>query len=110
MHSDLERLLSEDEAARAGVEAAASKKRVQLETVRADLARRRDERLRELRQELDRTVSQILAEAERELERRRAQRETRTRENAARTSTLVDRAADLWMHIVREGTALRGSP
>lgn len=34
MHSDLERLLSEDEAARAGVEAARSRESAQLEAVR----------------------------------------------------------------------------
>lgn len=103
MHSDLERILSEDEAARAGVDAARSRAGAQLETVRADLARQREARLRELQQELDRSVAQILAEADREVERRRAQREAGAQDQAAHAATLIDRAADLWVQIVREG-------
>jgi hypothetical protein len=107
MHSDLERLLSEDEAARASVEAARSRARVALETVRADLACQREARLRELQQELDRSVAQILAEGDGEVERRRAQREAHAREDTARTETLIERGADLWVQIVRKGASLR---
>ena len=110
MHSDLERVVSEDEAARAGVEAAAGRAREQLEAVRADLSRRREERFGELQQEVDRAFAQILAESDREVERRRAQRETHSREDAARSAALIERAADLWVHIIREGVTPRGSP
>lgn len=103
MHADLARLLLEDETARAGVEAAVSRTRAQLETVRADLVGRREARLRELQQALDRSVAQILAESDREVERRQVQREARAREEAERSATLVDRGADIWALIVREG-------
>lgn len=110
MHSDLERLLSEDEAARAGVEAARSRARARLETVRAGLARQREARLRELHEELDRSVAQILAEGEREVERRRAQREAHAQEDDARAATLIERGADVWVQIIRHGASLRRTP
>lgn len=110
MHPDLERLLSEDETARAAVDAARSRADAQLEAVRADLARQREARFGELQQDLDRSVAQILAEGDREVEHRRALRETRAREDAARTATLVGRGADLWVHIIRAGPTARGSP
>lgn len=110
MHSDLERLLSEDESARAGVESARSRARAQLEVVRADLARGRETRLRELQQELEESVAQILARGDTEVERRRAQREAHAREDAARTETLVERGADLWLQVIREGPLPRGLP
>jgi hypothetical protein len=103
MHPDLERLLSEDETARAGVEAAQSRARMQLEGVRADLATQRETRLRELQQDVDRTVQQILTGGDREVARRRAQRDAHARKEAERTATLVGRGADLWIRIVREG-------
>ncbi len=103
MHPDLERLLSEDETARAGVERAQSAAHANLDMARANLAREREERLRQLQQELDETIAQMLAEADREVERRCALRSAHTRANAARGAALVDRAADLWGQIVREG-------
>jgi len=103
MHADLERLLAEDETARAAVDAARARARTQLETVRTDLARQRESRLRDVRQELDRTVAQILAEGDRESERRRARREAHDRAEAERTAPLIARGADLWLQMVREG-------
>ncbi|MBI3403046.1 MAG: hypothetical protein HY048_16660 [Acidobacteria bacterium] len=109
MHPDLERLISEDETARAGVDAASSAARARLEAVRADVACQREARLRQLDQALERSVTQILDEADREAGRRRARREAHSREAAARGAALVDRAADLWVRIVREGPAPKGS-
>jgi hypothetical protein len=103
MHPDLERLLSEDETARAGIASAQSRAGIQLEAVRADLARKRETRLRELQQDLNRTVQQILTDGDREVARRRAQRDAHARKEAERTATLVGRGADLWIRIVREG-------
>lgn len=103
VHPDLERLLSEDETARAGVDRARSAAHANLDLARASLAREREERLRQLQQALDRTIAQMLTEADREVERRCAQRNAHTRANAARGAALVDRAADLWGQIVREG-------
>jgi hypothetical protein len=48
-------------------------------------------------------IAQMLAEADREVERRGAQRNVHSAANAARGAALVDRAADLWGQIVREG-------
>ena len=103
VHPDLERLLSEDETARAGVDRARSAAHANLDVARANLAREREERLRQLQQELDRMIAQMLAEADREVERRGAQRNVHSVANAARGAALVDRAADLWGQIVREG-------
>ena len=110
MDSDLTRLLSEDEAARAGVESAQARARSQLDTARTDLARTRDARARELQQDTERSVAQILAEGDREVACRHAQREARTREDAARSASLVPRGAELWVRIVREGAGLRRAP
>ena len=101
MHPDLERLVSEDEVARAGVEAARTRARTALEAVRADLARQRETRLHALQQDIDRSNAQILAEGDRDVARRRATRDAHVRQEAARTATLIDRGADLWVRIIR---------
>ena len=108
MHPDLERLLSEDEAARAGVEAARSRARVELEAVRAELARQRETRLHDLQQDVEQSVARILADGDDEVARRRAQRESRARDESARTATLVDRGVELWMRIIRDARARDG--
>lgn len=108
MHPDLERLISEDETARAGVNGAASAAHARLEAVRAGVAREREARRRQLEQALDDSVTQILAEADREVARRRARREVHSREAAARSAALIARAADLWLQIVREGASPKG--
>jgi hypothetical protein len=109
MNPEVARLLSEDEAARAGVDSARARARAQLETARTDLAAEREARSRELQQDLDRAVAQILAEGDRVVERRRAQREARAREDAAGTASLIERGTELWVQIVREGPGPRGT-
>ena len=86
MHPDLDRLLSEDETARAGVDRARSAAHANLDVARANLVREREERLRQLQQELDRMIAQMLAEADREVERRGAQRNVHSVANAARAA------------------------
>ncbi|MBZ5558077.1 MAG: hypothetical protein LAO77_12455 [Acidobacteriia bacterium] len=108
MHPDLERISSEDETSRAGVNGAASAARARLEAVRAEVAREREERRRRLEAALDASVGQILDETDREVARRRARREAHSREAVARSAPLVARAADLWVRIVREGPAPKG--
>lgn len=110
MHPDLERLLSEDEAARAGVEDARTRARARLDAVREELASQRHARLGELQRDLDRTLAQIRDDADRELKRRQAQRDQRGRDDAERTDTFVDAAADAWVDIVRSGRISGGSP
>ena len=110
MHPVLERLLSEDESARAGVDAARSTACAQLDVVRADLAHQREARLQELRRDLDQTVAQILADAESETDRRRTLREAHAREVAARTAALVERGAELWMQVIRERQSSEEAP
>ena len=110
MDPDLERLLSEDEAARAGVESARTRARAQLEAVRAELGEARDARSRERQRDLDRAVAGILADGDREVALRRTQREARAQDDAARSAPLVTRGAELWLQIVREGVDVRRSP
>jgi hypothetical protein len=110
MHPDLERLLSEDEAARGGVEDARARARARLDAVREELASRRHARLGELQRDLDRTLAQIQDDTDHEVERRQAQRHQRGRDDAERTDAFVDAAADAWVDIVRSGRISRGSP
>ena len=109
MHPDLERLLSEDEAARASVERAQRKAAADLERIGHELAERRENRLRVLREQVDQAVAAVLAEGDREVERRQAQRAQSARETAERARQLVAAACDLWVSIVRTHvTAERG--
>ena len=110
MDPDLARLLSEDEAARAGVESARIRARAQLEAARAELAQARDARSRERQRDRDRAVAEVLADGDRESARRRTQREARARDDAARSAPLLTRGAELWVQIVREGVDPGESP
>jgi hypothetical protein len=101
MSSDFERLLSEDEAARAGVEAARLRAAARLERARAEIAGQREARVRALQRDVDRQVEQIGDEAQREIERRRSQGDASRRERAARTAPIAARAVDLWLRVVR---------
>jgi hypothetical protein len=101
MSSDLDRLLAEDEAARAGVEAARLRAAARLERARRELAGQREARSSALQHDVDRQVAQIDVEAELEIERRRSQSEACRRERAARAGPLVERAVDLWLEVVR---------
>ena len=103
MHPDLERILSEDDAARAGVDAARSHAAARLEQVRAGIGAERAARLQALGREVDDAVAQIAAEGDREVERRRVLREQRSTEVAERTAPLSAKAADVWVGIVRPG-------
>ena len=108
MHPDLERLLSEDEMARAGVDAAAAAAATRLDVVRADVARQHEERLRQLQRDLDATIAEIVARADRDVSARRAKREALTREHAAGAAGFVDRAVEAFVQIVRDGPSLKG--
>ncbi|MFI5177982.1 MAG: hypothetical protein ACHQO8_05450 [Vicinamibacterales bacterium] len=77
--------------------------------MRAEIARQSAARLGQLEARVEETVAQILAEADRDAGRRGAERDSHTRAQAARAASLVDRAADLWLRIVREGPPPRGS-
>ena len=110
MSADVERLLAEDEAARAGVDAAETRARDQIARVRAEIAAARAARLAELERQVGRTIADIGDAGEREAERRRTVRNARARERAQRASALVTDAAAIWVRIVRCGSGTKDEP
>ena len=109
MNADVERILSEDETARAAVDGARSRARIALEAARADLAHARQARLEQLERDLERTIADILSAGDREVARRRTAREARSRDIAARAAEGTDAAAGMWVHIVRTGVPPGGA-
>lgn len=110
MDPDLERVLSEDESARASVERAASAARARLERERATIAREREDRRRILERELDAAVATRLADADREAAGRAVQRADRIRACSARADTLLDKAIETYVSILRDGPPAKLPP
>ena len=108
MHPDLERIIGEDEIARAAVDAATTRSHAGLESARQELAVARERRLAELRERVDATVAAIGAESDAEIVRRRAARESFEKERAAVSARATDEAVTLVVAILREGPPARG--
>jgi predicted NBD/HSP70 family sugar kinase len=110
VHPDLERIIGEDEVARAAVDAAAARVAASLDAVKQALASERERRLGELRARVNATVAAIVADSDAEVARRRAARESFERERAAAAAAAIDAAVDLFVTIVRDGPPARGRP
>lgn len=108
MHPDLERIIGEDEIARAAVDAATARAQASLESVRHELAATRERRLTDLSERLDATIARIAADSDSEIARRRTAREGFERERAAGAARATNEAVDLFVSILREGSRERG--
>lgn len=100
--TDLERLVSEDEIARAGIERAAAAARQRVEAERSRLAEARAAHLGLIERTIEAAVARILADAERDVAERRAHRERWRKDYAARADRLVDAGAVLVAGILCE--------
>ena len=103
MNAQLDRVLSEDESARAGVERAAATVRERIETERVRIGADREAHLRLLAAKVDEAVARILADAEHDVAERREHRIAWMREHAAHADDLIDAAARAFADIIREG-------
>jgi hypothetical protein len=101
--ADLDRVISEDEIARAGVERAAAAVRERVEAERARIAGERPARLRLLAEKVDEAVARILADADRDVAARRAHRERLMNEHVARGEHILEGAAGAFAGIIRDG-------
>ena len=103
MTAELDRVIGEDEIARAGVERAAAAARERVEAERARLAEERAARLRLLAEKVDEAVARILADADRDVAARRAHRQRWMHEHIARGEHLMEGAAGAFAGIIRDG-------
>jgi hypothetical protein len=103
VHPDLEQIVVEDEAARAAVERASGESAARLDAEVLRLARAREEGVRALAAQLEKTISDIEQASGGAVEERRARRARYIREQAARAEPAIDAAADAYARIVREG-------
>jgi hypothetical protein len=99
---ELERVVSEDEAANAGRERAARAARERVEAERKRIEEDRRARHRVLAAKVDEAVARILAEAERDVAARRAHLERWLREHDRRADALLGAAADAFVSIIRD--------
>jgi hypothetical protein len=91
--SDLDRIILEDEAARAAVERSGAAARDRVEAERMRLEADREARLRILTGRIDEAVARLLADAEHDVAERRARRERWLKEQAARFEALREAGA-----------------
>ena len=103
MHPDLDRLIAEDEMARASVEAAAAAGERRIEAARVGIAAARDRRLRELAQQVDETVDAIRNASERDAALRREHRKAFETERSTAAAATLDEAVALLVSVVRDG-------
>ncbi len=103
MIPELEALLSADEEGRARIEATRRAAGERLETLRDALKRGRQEKARTLEQSLEGEIASVRAEAEREVERRRDRRASYREENLRRAESLLPRAVETFVAILRDG-------
>jgi hypothetical protein len=99
---ELERIVSEDEAARAGVERAGHAARERVDEERQRLGADREAQRRLLAKKIDDAVARILADAEQEVAARRAHRERWLTEYAARAEVLLETGAVAFVGIIRD--------
>ena len=99
---DLDRLVSEDEAAWAGLERVAAAAAAQVDAERMRLADAQAARLQAIAARVDEAVARILADAERDVAERRARRERWLTDHAARAERLLDVAADTVAGFLRD--------
>jgi hypothetical protein len=98
---ELERLVSEVEAANTGVARAARATRERVEAKQKRIEEERQAWHRTLAAQVDEAVAQILADAEHDVAVRRAHRERWLREHLQRGDALLDRAAATLVDLLR---------
>jgi hypothetical protein len=103
VNTQLDRILREDEAARAAADRAADSARDRIEAERRRLAEEREAKLQSLAARVDEAVARILADAERDVAERREHRAAWIKEHIAQADSLVEAAAASFARIVREG-------
>jgi hypothetical protein len=99
---ELERIVSEDEAAHAGVERAGHAARARVEGERQRLEAEREAQRQLLAKRIDDAVARILADAERDVAARRAHRERWLNEYAARVEAVLETGAETFVGIIRD--------
>jgi hypothetical protein len=99
---ELERLVSEDEAAHAGVGRTerAARERVDVERQRLESEREAQRQL--LSKKIDDAIARILSDAEQDVAARRARRERWLEEYAARAEAVLETGADTFVGIIRD--------
>ena len=102
MNVNLERIVAEDEAVRAGVDDQARATRDRLEAGRKRREEERDARRRMLSARVDAAVARILADAEHDVSVRRAHRERWLKEHDRRADDRLDVAAGASVGIIRD--------
>ena len=102
MNTDLERIVSEDDAAHADVERAgrAARERVDEERQRLDSEREAQRRL--LAKKIDDAIATILADAERDVAARRALRERWLKAYTSRAEAVLEAGADIVVGTIRD--------
>jgi hypothetical protein len=100
--SDLNRIILEDETARAGVQRSAAAARERIEAEQKRLEADRDERLRLLLEKVDVAVARLLADAERDVAERRGHRRRWLKEQASRLDALAEPGAMTVVTILRD--------
>ena len=102
MHIELDRIVAEDEAARAGVERSERAARERVDQERQRLDTEREARRRELSKKIDDAVARILFDAERDVTARRARRARWLEEHASQAAALLEPGAAMFVGIIRD--------
>jgi hypothetical protein len=102
VHSELDRIVAEDEAARAGVGRIERSARERVNQERQRLEADRETRRRELSKKIDDAVARILADAEQDVAARRARRARWLEDHASRAEALLEAGAAAFVGIIRD--------
>lgn len=102
MNTDLERIVSEDDAAHADVERAGRAARERLDEERQRLDAEREAQRRLMSKKVDDAIATILADAEREVAARRAHRARWLKEYTSRAEALLETGADIVVSTIRD--------
>lgn len=102
MNIELDLIVSEDEAARAGVEHAARVARERVDAERLRLEAERDARRQLLSRKVDDAIAKILADAERDVVARRAHRDRWLKDYESRGDALLETGAATFVRIIRD--------
>jgi hypothetical protein len=102
VHIELDRIVAEDEAARARVDRARRAARKRVDQERQRLEAEREARRQELSTKIDDAVARILADAEQDVAARRARRARWVEEHASRAEAVVEPGAATFVGIIRD--------
>ena len=102
MNIELERIVSEDEAAHAGVERAGRAARARVDEERQRLEADREAQRQQLAKKIDDAVARILADAEVDVAVRRTRRERWLKDYVARAEALLETGAGTFVGIIRD--------